>query len=133
MDRSSAPSRCCNHGTGQLVTDSGYPGNHYRLLPSTHSYSVGRDPLIWTALILSRPWGDCSWFSLSTQDWTAIPGLHSHRDPLAEASIPHLLSQSEEFVLYPSHCALAGRRPDKLGVFLALETSESTVQFPGRK
>jgi hypothetical protein len=33
----------------------------------------------------------------------------------------------KEFVLYPSHCDLAGRRPDKLGVFFAPETSEGTV------
>ena len=36
-------------------------------------------------------------------------------------------------MLYPSHGAPAGSRPNKLGVFLALETSEPTVQFPGRK
>jgi hypothetical protein len=52
---------------------------------------------------------------------------------LTEASIPHLLSQPEEFVLYPSQCALAGRRPDKLGVFFAPETGERTIQFPGRQ
>ena len=42
-------------------------------------------------------------------------------------SVPHLLSQSEEFVLYPPHGDLAGRRPDELRIFLALETSECTV------
>jgi hypothetical protein len=46
---------------------------------------------------------------------------------VCEESIPYLLSQSEEFVLYPPQCVPAGRRPDNLGVFFAPETGERTV------
>jgi hypothetical protein len=46
---------------------------------------------------------------------------------LTEASIPHLLSQPEEFVLYPPQCVPADRRPDDLGVFFAPKTGECTV------
>ena len=92
----------------------------------------GNLPIQQKRLWLLRP-------SLSARHTLANLVMHPFRfrkldsSELPEASIPHLLPQPQEFVLYPSHRAPAGRRPDKLGVFLALETSESTVQFPGRK
>ena len=47
--------------------------------------------------------------------------------PPTLTSQPHLLSQAEEFVLYPPYRALPGRRPDKLRVFLAREAGKRTL------
>ena len=52
---------------------------------------------------------------------------------LPSQSQTHFLPQAEKFVLYSPYRTLAGRRPYKLGVFLAAETGKGTVEFAGRK
>ena len=46
---------------------------------------------------------------------------------LSSQSQSHFLPQAEKFVLDAPYRTLAGRRPYKLGVFLAPETGEGTI------